>query len=63
MKTQIWYTEEITDKRGRKWYRINGDTSYPLDQWTKEEAEADYNSEKATLERQIDFMRANGFYD
>lgn len=42
---------------------INGDTDYPLNEWTKEEARKDYLSPKSETERQVDFMRAYGFYD
>lgn len=60
----IYYTSEYTDDAGRRLYVINGDTSYCLDSgWTKESAEKDYCSEEGKLQRQIDFMQANGFYD
>lgn len=60
---EIYYENEYTDENGKKWLSINGDTDYPLDQWTKEEAEKDYLSPEAEQERQLDFMRAYGFFD
>ena len=63
MESKIYYTDEYTDENGKKWYCINGDTSYDLAHWSKEDAEKDYCSEAATLERQLDYMRAYGFYD
>lgn len=59
----IYYTETITDKRGASWYYINGDTGYRLDQWSKEDAEKDYLSEKSQMERAIETARAWGAYD
>lgn len=64
--TKIFYEEIKKDESGTEWLYINGDTGYLLTgagAWSKEEARADYLSEKATLERQVDFMCANGFYD
>lgn len=60
---QIYYENIYTDKNGIKWLSINGDTDYSLNEWTKEEARKDYLSPESETQRQIDFMRANGFYD
>ena len=61
--SEIYFTEIKKDSKGRKWYVINGDTGYLMSDWLIEDADADYMSEKAQLEREIDFRRANGFYD
>lgn len=71
MSATIYYTEIKKDEQGRTWYYINGDTGYLIgckgkrcdNLWTPIEAEKDYLSEKATIEREIEFRRANGFYD
>ena len=60
---QIYYENIYTDENGIEWLSINGDTEYPLNEWTKEEARADYLSEKSTIQRQVDFMNDYGFYD
>lgn len=60
---KIYYESEYTDEKGKKWFCINRDTEYPLDQWSKEDAREDYLKPESELERQIDFMRAYGFYD
>lgn len=60
---QIYYENTYTDENGIEWLSINGDTEYSLNKWTKEEARADYLSEESIIQRQIDFMSANGFYD
>lgn len=58
------YDEYIkTDEEGAQWLIINGSNGYRLDKWTKEEAEADFLSPEAEIERQIAFCRAYGFYD
>ena len=61
--TEIYYEYIEKDENGIEYLTINGDTSYPLNEWTKEEARKDYLSPESETERQIDFMRANGFYD
>lgn len=61
--SEIIYTDEYTDDDGKKWYVINGDTHYPLDSWTKEEAKRDYLSSEAEMKRDEFFRRVNGFYD
>lgn len=60
---EIYYTDEYTDENGKQWLSINGDTHYPLDQWSKEEAIEDYLSPEAEEKRQEFFYRAWGFYD
>ena len=61
--SSIYYTSIQIDPDGSVWYWINGDTGYPLSEWTTSEAEADYQSAKAAIERKVSFMQANGFYD
>ena len=60
---KIYYENTYTDENGIEWLSINGDTDYPLNEWTKEEARKNYLSPKSEMERQVDFMRAYGFYD
>lgn len=45
------------------YYVINGSDGYLIPEWTPYTAEEDYLSEENTEERQIDFMKAYGFYD
>ena len=59
----IYYTEVVNDKQGVPWYRINGEWSYDLRKWSKEEAEKDYKSEESRMRRAIDTARAWGAYD
>lgn len=61
--SKIYYENTYTDENGIEWLSINGDTDYSLDKWTKEEARKDYLSSESEIERQVDFMRAYGFYD
>ena len=63
MGAEIYYTEVRKDERGRLWYYINGDTGYLMKDWLPEDAEKHYKSREAQIEREIDFMRAYGFYD
>lgn len=60
---EIYYESEYEDEHGVKWLSINGDTHYSLEDWSKEEARADYLSPESETERTIDNMRAWGFYD
>ena len=60
---KIYYENTYTDENGIEWLSINGDTDYSLDKWTKEETRKDYLSPESEIERQVDFMRAYGFYD
>lgn len=60
---EIFYTEIKKDEKGRLWYYINGDTGYLLTDWLKEDAERHYLSREGTLERDLSFRKANGFYD
>jgi hypothetical protein len=61
---EIFYTSTETDEDGNEWYVINGSEYYNLTSgWTKEEAERHYTSPEGTMEREIAFMRAYGFYD
>lgn len=59
----IYYTGTHKDEDGREWFTINGDQSYPLDEWTPAEAIADYISPEGIMEREIATRRAWGFYD
>lgn len=61
--SKIYYENTYRDENGIEWLRINGDTDYPLNEWTKEEARKNYLSPKSEMERQVNFMRAYGFYD
>lgn len=63
MASKIYYENTYTDENGVEYLSINGDTEYPLNEWTKEEARADYLSEESTTQRQVGFMTAYGFYD
>lgn len=40
--SKIYYENTYTDNNGIEWLSINGDTDYPLNEWTKEEARKDY---------------------
>lgn len=60
---KIYYENTYTDENGIEWLSINGDTDYPLNEQTKEEARKDYLNPESETQRQIDFMRVNGFYD
>lgn len=61
--SKIYHENTYTDENGIEWLSINGDTDYPLNEWTKEEARKNYLSPKSEIERQVNFMRAYGFYD
>ena len=61
--SKIYYMNEYTDEKGKKWLSINGDTDYPLDQWSKEDAIDDYLSPESEIERDIETRQAFGFYD
>ena len=63
MAREIYYTSRSTDETGTEWLIINGDTHYPLNHWTEEEAIRDYTSEEAAIKDTISFMESNGFYD
>lgn len=57
------YTLEEQERDGKLWLVINGDTMYPLDRWTREDAIADYESPAAYNRRMDAFYRAYGYYD
>lgn len=64
MALKVWYTNEYTDEKGKKWFSINGDTHYSLASgWTKEDAINDYTSPEHYIEDQVNTMRVFGFYD
>ena len=60
---KIYWTDTYTDENGVMWYNINGDTHYPLNEWTKGEAEADYLKPESEEERILSDMRAYGYFD
>lgn len=60
---EIYYENEYTDENGERWLSINGDTDYPLNRWTKEEARKDYLSPEAEEERLLFTYEAWGFFD
>lgn len=61
---EIYCAAVIEDDFGKHWYVINGEVWYGLDDgWTEETAREDYLSAESVIERKMDFMEANGFFD
>ena len=47
VETEIFTFERFVDDNGAAWFIINQDTWYPVENFTEEEARADYLSEEA----------------